>query len=111
MAEDGTEAAAASPSGDELKTIKLFIGQIPHGMEEDALRPMFEELGEIDELNVIRDPIMDRHRGCAFLRYKEQTSADECIKKYHQQVTLPGMHNPMRVQPADGEESARAQVV
>jgi CUG-BP- and ETR3-like factor len=75
-------------------------------MEEDALRPMFEELGEIEELNVIRDPLLDRHRGCAFLRYKEQSSADECVSKYHQQVTLPGMHNPMRVQPADGESGA-----
>lgn len=43
--------------------IKLFVGQIPKHMEEDDLRPVFEEFGEIFDLAVIRDKISGLHRG------------------------------------------------
>ncbi len=43
--------------------IKLFVGQIPKHMEEEDLRPVFEEFGEIFDLAVIRDKISGLHRG------------------------------------------------
>lgn len=39
------------------------MGQIPKHMEEEDLRPVFEEFGEIFDLAVIRDKISGLHRG------------------------------------------------
>ncbi len=33
-------------------TIKLFVGQIPKDFDEDVLKPIFEEYGEILDLTV-----------------------------------------------------------
>lgn len=48
--------------------IKLFVGQIPKHMEEEDLRPVFEEFGEIFDLAVIRDKISGLHRGAYRVR-------------------------------------------
>lgn len=52
-----------STSTQDSDAIKLFVGQIPKHMEEEDLRPVFEEFGEIFDLAVIRDKISGLHRG------------------------------------------------
>ena len=34
---------------------KLFVGQVPKQINEDQLRPIFQEYGEIVELAILRD--------------------------------------------------------
>lgn len=43
--------------------IKMFVGQVPHDMDENDLRTMFEEYGRVHQINILRDKITGSHRG------------------------------------------------
>jgi RNA recognition motif-containing protein len=81
--------------------------QVPRSMGEAKLRPMFEEIGEIYELVIIRDKVTAVHRGtpspnfivskvprclfpgCAFVTYCTRAAANAAIEKFHGKKTLP----------------------
>ena len=43
--------------------IKMFVGQVPRSMNENDLRTMFEEFGEVFQINVLRDKISGQSKG------------------------------------------------
>lgn len=84
-------------------SVKLFIGQIPKDMDEDALRPYFADFGTIFELTIIRDKTTKIHRGCAFLTYARKISALHAIQELHDKIKLPNAVNPLQVRPAESQ--------
>ena len=97
---DGDDYNDYKGGGNE-EGLKLFIGQIPRHMDEDALRPYFAEFGHILDLTVIRDKSTKVHRGCAFLTYARKQSAINAIEELHDAVKLPNAVNPLQIRPAE----------
>jgi len=83
--EDGYEGDGSL----DLKTVKLFVGQIPYSYSEENLFPLFSQFGEVAEIVVIRDRFTFKSRGCAFVSFRERDAADVCIRELNQRLKLP----------------------
>lgn len=51
--------------------IKMFVGQIPRSMDENDLRKMFEQYGQVYQINVLRDKITGQSKGNGLLAHFE----------------------------------------
>jgi hypothetical protein len=90
-------------SGDlEDGPVKLFVGQVPKSMDEDALIPIFSQFGPIERVNIIRDRDTSHHRGCAFVTFCHKVDADECESSLHDKYVLPDGKRPVQIRPASG---------
>ncbi|XP_037782962.1 CUGBP Elav-like family member 2 isoform X8 [Penaeus monodon] len=83
--------------------IKMFVGQIPRSMDENDLRKMFEEFGEVYQINVLRDKATGQSKGCCFVTFFTRKAALEAQNQMHNIKTMPGMHHPIQMKPADTE--------
>ncbi|XP_070542757.1 CUGBP Elav-like family member 2 isoform X8 [Ptychodera flava] len=83
--------------------IKMFVGQIPRSMDENDLRKFFHEYGEVYQLNVLRDRSTGQSKGCCFVTFYKRKSALAAQNALHNIKTMPGMHHPIQMKPADSE--------
>ena len=81
--------------------VKLFVGQIPKTLEEDGVREVFHEFGEIVEVVILRDRRTNMHQGCCFVKYNSLIAAQSAINALHNQRSLPPLRNPLQVRFAD----------
>lgn len=56
--------------------IKMFVGQVPHDMDENDLRTMFEEYGRVHQINILRDKITGSHRGKWSNKFRSESRDD-----------------------------------
>jgi len=83
--------------------IKMFVGQVPRSMDEDALKDFFEQFGPVHQLNVLRDKATGVSRGCCFVTFYKRKHALDAQNDLHNVKTMPGMHHPIQMKPADTE--------
>jgi len=100
------ETANKPNTNDDLPdddAIKMFVGQVPRSMDEDALKEYFEEFGPVYQLNVLRDKSSGVSRGCCFVTFYKRKHALDAQDACHNIRTMPGMHHPLQMKPADTE--------
>ncbi|XP_050547442.1 CUGBP Elav-like family member 2 [Daktulosphaira vitifoliae] len=83
--------------------IKMFVGQIPRAMNEQDLMELFGEFGRVYQLNLLRDKFTGVSKGCCFVTYFTRKAALDAQNALHNIKTLPGMHHPIQMKPADSE--------
>ncbi|XP_076680641.1 CUGBP Elav-like family member 1 isoform X7 [Andrena cerasifolii] len=83
--------------------IKMFVGQVPHDMDENDLRKLFEEFGRVHQINILRDKITGCHRGCCFVTFYTRKAALDAQNALHNVKTFSGMRHPIQMKPADSE--------
>ncbi|XP_060572803.1 CUGBP Elav-like family member 2 isoform X7 [Ruditapes philippinarum] len=84
--------------------IKMFVGQVPRSMDENDLTKMFEQYGPVYQLNVLRDKVSGQSKGCCFVTFYTRKSALDAQNALHNIKTMPGMHHPVQMKPADSEK-------
>jgi len=87
--------------------IKMFVGQIPRSCSEKELKELFEPYGAVYQINVLRDRSQNppQSKGCCFVTFYTRKAALEAQNALHNIKTLPGMHHPIQMKPADSEKS------
>ncbi|XP_015175328.1 PREDICTED: CUGBP Elav-like family member 1 isoform X3 [Polistes dominula] len=83
--------------------IKMFVGQVPHDMDENDLRTLFEEFGRVHQINVLRDKTTGSSKGCCFVTFYTRKAALDAQNALHNVKTFNGMRHPIQMKPADSE--------
>ena len=71
--------------------IKMFVGQVPRSMDEEALKDFFEQFGPVHQLNVLRDKATGVSRGCCFVTFYKRKHALDAQNVLHNVRTMPGV--------------------
>ncbi|KAK6327276.1 CUGBP Elav-like family member 3 isoform X4 [Coregonus clupeaformis] len=82
---------------------KLFVGMLGKQQSDADVRKMFEAFGSIEECTVLRGPD-GTSKGCAFVKYQNNTEAAAAISTLHGSRTLPGASSSLVVKFADSEK-------
>eukprot|EP00200_Dunaliella_tertiolecta_P016660 CAMPEP_0202419750 /NCGR_PEP_ID=MMETSP1128-20130828/49460_1 /ASSEMBLY_ACC=CAM_ASM_000463 /TAXON_ID=3047 /ORGANISM="Dunaliella tertiolecta, Strain CCMP1320" /LENGTH=484 /DNA_ID=CAMNT_0049027705 /DNA_START=3867 /DNA_END=5322 /DNA_ORIENTATION=+ len=79
---------------------KLFVGQIPTTMPEEALHAMFAPFGNITELHMLKK---NPGAGCAFVMFDRWSACEAAIAGLHGKTHLEGAKMPLVVKFADAK--------
>ena len=63
-----------------LRAMTIYVGNINYSLGETELQKIFEVLGKVDTINMIRDKRTGKSKGFAFIEMPEKKEAMEAIK-------------------------------
>uniref|UniRef100_A0A8C5QIG5 CUGBP Elav-like family member 1 n=1 Tax=Leptobrachium leishanense TaxID=445787 RepID=A0A8C5QIG5_9ANUR len=94
---------ADSEKNNAVEDRKLFIGMVSKKCNENDIRVMFSQFGQIEECRILRGPD-GLSRGCAFITFTSRSMAQMAIKAMHQAQTMEGCSSPIVVKFADTQK-------
>jgi RNA recognition motif-containing protein len=62
---------------------KLYVGGLSYNTDEEALKELFGQAGEILSVNIIKDKFTNQSRGFGFVEMATESQAAEAIKLFH----------------------------
>jgi cold-inducible RNA-binding protein len=83
---------------------KLFVGNLSFNTEESRLQELFESIGPVDSVNIVRDQMTGRARGFAFVQMQTDEAAQNAIQQLNE-TELDGRRiavNEARPKPTGG---------
>jgi RNA recognition motif-containing protein len=60
---------------------KLFVGNLSFNTDERRLEELFQSVGAVDTVNIVRDQMTGRARGFAFVEMQSDEDAQSAIQK------------------------------
>ncbi|GAB4343196.1 MAG: RNA-binding protein [Desulfobulbaceae bacterium] len=60
--------------------MNIYVGQLPYNVNEEELRTIFSEFGEIAGINLIKDRFSGQSKGFGFIDMPDNSEADKAIK-------------------------------
>jgi CUG-BP- and ETR3-like factor len=97
LAEQKAAAAAAAAEQAANQPCKLFVGQVPSPTTEQQIRDVFSPYGTIQEIQFMIDRATNQPKGCCFIVFANEASAQNAIDNLHEKVALPGAKRSMIV--------------
>ncbi|KAM7534080.1 hypothetical protein Aperf_G00000114830 [Anoplocephala perfoliata] len=89
--------------GRNRRSLKIFVGGI--GLEQDAvsIKAYFEKFGRVTDVNLMMDPVKQRHRGFAFIGFEDEKIVSRLINIHfltigNKQVEIKAMEPPNYLQ-------------
>lgn len=77
----------------------IYIGGLPETVDSDSLKNIFITFGDITDMNVPMDNTTGKHKGFAFIEFKENQDAQDAIDNMHESEIYG---KTIRVTPAKG---------
>jgi cold-inducible RNA-binding protein len=88
---------------------KLFVGNLSFNTDERRLEELFQSVGPVDTVNIVRDQMTGRARGFAFVEMQTDADAQNAIQRLND-TELDGRKlavNEARPKPAGGGGGGR----
>lgn len=60
---------------------KLYVGNLPFSVNEEQLRGVFAQYGDISQLNLIMDRDTGRPKGFGFITFATQQAAEKALEQ------------------------------
>jgi len=77
--------------------MNIYVGNIPRETTEKEIRDAFEQYGEVDTVNLVKDRYTNTLKGFGFVEMPKKNEAENCIKGLDGQM-FSG--RPLTVNPA-----------
>src|SRR5262249_39343422 len=62
---------------------KLYVGNLAYSTTQEAVRTLFEQVGEVSEVNLITDRDSGRPKGFGFVEMATEEGAQEAIRLFN----------------------------
>jgi len=64
--------------------MNIYVGNLSYKVEENELRQIFEEYGEVASVKIITDKYSGRSKGFAFIEMNDEKQAKKAIEELNQ---------------------------
>jgi RNA recognition motif-containing protein len=86
--------------------MKIYVGNTPFSMDENQMRELFAEFGEVESVNVITDRETGRPRGFAFVEMADE-DARKAISALHEREVDGRKLNVNEARPRENRGESR----
>jgi len=64
--------------------MKVYVGNLSFGIDDEKLREIFSQFGDIEEATVIKDKFSGRSKGFGFVTFSDDESAKKAIAEMNE---------------------------